>query len=353
MPQLRRDLIVNRWTVIAENRANRPGAVSAAASNHPPNPDDAESASEAIARCPFCPGHEHETPGEVLALRATDSQPNAPGWRVRIVPNKYPAFETQPSAPNDRPLAVEPQHDGPFFASQPAAGIHEVVIDTPRHLTTVSEMTDDELAASLGAIRARLLDLERQRHLKHVLIFKNVGRAAGATRDHLHSQLIGGGFVPPLVAEELAGAAAFYEQYHLCPFCRMIEAECAAGERLIDESPHFVAFCPYASRFPYELWILPRRHGGHFAATSLEEIDDLANFARRAIAKIERLSQPAAYNLVFHTSPFDSPAKDHYHWHIEVFPRMTIAAGFEWGSGCAINPVSPEAAAAFLRNIES
>jgi UDPglucose--hexose-1-phosphate uridylyltransferase len=284
----------------------------------------------------------------VFALRDDDTEPNSPGWHVRAVPNKYPALSREPVAPNDRATDIQPIVN-PLFLSAPAIGVHEVIIDTPRHVAAVGELTDEEFAASLTAIRARLLALRDKPDLKHALVFKNVGRAAGATREHLHSQLMAANLVPPLVAEELRGAARYFQDHGQCVFCRLIDEERDLGERIVCESAAFVALCPYASRFPYEMWLLPKQHASHFEWIEADDLADLASFARRAIARIESLSQPPAYNLVIHTSPFDSLAIEHYHWHMEVFPRLTIAAGFEWGSGCAVNPVSPEAAAGVLR----
>jgi UDPglucose--hexose-1-phosphate uridylyltransferase len=343
MPELRRDPIVDRWVIIAENRANRPGALSALSGSDQNNTCGADA-------CPFCPGNEAETPPEVFALRYDSTKPNSPNWRVRVVPNKYPALVTETTAPDDRKTHVSHSASAtPRFASVPAFGVHEVIIDTPRHVTTVGELTHQEFTDSLAAIRARLLALRDEPDLKHALVFKNVGRAAGATREHLHSQLMATNLVSPLVAEELRGAATFFKEHRQCVFCRMIDDERNVGERIVCESAGFVALCPYASRFPYEMWILPKQHASHFESIGAVDLADLASLARSAIARIEPLSQPPAYNLVFHTTPFDSVAIEHYHWHMEVFPRLTIAAGFEWGSGCAVNPVSPEAAARALR----
>ena len=345
MPELRRDPIVDRWVIIAENRASRPGALSAHQGS-----DSSDTTVRDADTCPFCPGNESETPSEVFALRDAGAEPNSPGWRVRVVPNKYPALLREPVTRNDPTTGLHLASSATrLFDSVPAVGVHEVIIDTPRHITTVGELNDQEFADSLAAIRARLVGLREQLDVKHALVFKNVGRAAGATREHLHSQLMASDLVPPLVAEEMRGAADFFRENGQCVFCGMIDHELRSGERIVCESAEFVALCPYASRFAYEMWILPKRHASHFELTSADDLADLASLARRAIAKTESLSQPPAYNLVIHTSPFDSVAIEHYHWHMEVFPRLTIAAGFEWGSGCAVNPVSPEAAAGVLR----
>jgi UDPglucose--hexose-1-phosphate uridylyltransferase len=345
MPELRRDPILNRYVIIAENRAARPGAEVGWAMT-----TDAESTAKLVGTahptCPFCPGNEHETPDEILALRGDATQQNQPGWRVRVVPNKYPALERD---------VVPPPHrgtDGPqslFFQASPAVGAHEVIIDTPRHVTTVGALRDLEFAELLSVVQSRLLALREDPRLKHALVFKNVGRAGGASIEHVHTQLMATDFVPSLVVEELRSARAFFAEHRQCLFCRMIAAEREQGVRVVAESAGYLAICPYASRFAYELWILPKRHASHFESIPAADVSDLASFTRHSIATIEQLSQPTAYNFFLHSNPFDSVAIEHYHWHIEVVPRLTIAAGYEWGSGCAINPVSPEAAAAVLR----
>jgi UDPglucose--hexose-1-phosphate uridylyltransferase len=345
MPELRLDPILNRWVIIAENRAKRPGALVIDPTQSVPGmPGDSPSV------CPFCPSNERETPGEVYALRNAPGEPNTPGWSVRIVPNKYPALLPEADISVNRGTNVTGLlRTTPPFVSSPALGIHEVIIDTPRHVTTVGELTDAEFADSLAAVRRRLSALRSRPDLRHALVFKNVGRASGATREHMHSQLMATPRIAPLVEEELLGAESFFACHGQCVFCRMIDLEFAGGERIVCQSPRFVIVCPFASRFPYEICILPRHHSSHFESIVEEDLDELAKLARGAIAKIERLSRSVAYNLVLHSGPFDSLAIEHYHWHIEVLPRLTIPAGFEWGSGCAVNPVSPESAAAALR----
>jgi UDPglucose--hexose-1-phosphate uridylyltransferase len=351
MPELRRDPIIDRWVIIAENRGARPGAFAAAMSFELPLPHSASSANANEAdTCPFCPGNERETPPSTFEFRDDAGRPDVAGWRVRIVPNKYPALVDKEVAELSRGSEFSPRS---LFASAAAAGVHEVIIDTPRHVATVGELTDAELSDSLLATRARLQSLRLRTDLAHALVFRNVGHAAGATREHIHSQLMATQRVASLVRAELEGAKQFFEEHRQCVFCRMIAEERALANRIVCESAEFIGLCPYASIFPYEIWILPKRHSSHFEQIAVEDLADLARLARGTIAKIERLSQPAAYNLIFHTSPFDSLAIEHYHWHIEIIPRLTIPAGFEWGSGWVVNPVSPETAAGVLRKMDS
>lgn len=350
MPDLRRDPILDRWVIIAENRGARPGAFAAGTSFELASREPHRASANADEDvCPFCPGNERETPPATFELRHGIGGADVPGWRVRIVPNRYPALVDEGIAESSRGSDLWPRF---LFASSPAAGVHEVIIDTPRHVASVGELTDAELSESLLATRARLQSLRRRTDLAHVLVFRNVGRAAGATREHIHSQLMATQVVTSLVRAELQGAKQFFEEQQQCVFCRLIAEERTRAQRVVSESANFIGLCPYASRFAYETWILPKRHASHFEQIAVEDLADLARLTRGIIAKIERLSQPPAYNLIFHTSPFDSLAIEHYHWHIEIIPRLTIPAGFEWGSGWAVNPVSPETAAGVLRAMD-
>jgi UDPglucose--hexose-1-phosphate uridylyltransferase len=352
MPELRRDPIIDRWVIIAENRGTRPGAfVDGALFDLPLAPRAPSAIADEADVCPFCPGNERETPPATFELRDDAGRPDVAGWRVRIVPNKYPALIDETVADSWRGSDFSPRPPS-LFATAAAAGVHEVIIDTPRHVATVGELTDGELSESLLATRARLQSLRRRTELAHALVFRNVGRAAGATREHIHSQLMATQGVASLVRAELEGAKQFFDEHRQCVFCRMIAEERVLAQRVVCESAKFIGLCPYASRFPYEMWILPKQHASHFEQIAVEDLDDLARLARGTTARIERLSQPAAYNLIFHTSPFDSLAIEHYHWHIEIIPRLTIPAGFEWGSGWGVNPVSPETAAGVLRRLD-
>jgi UDPglucose--hexose-1-phosphate uridylyltransferase len=358
MPELRRDPIIDRWVIIAENRGARPGAFVAGMSLGPPPREAAFSpltgaiAPHATEVCPFCPGNEHETPPATFVLHDETSRPDVTGWRVRIVPNKYPALLAEKAALAEPPPGRAGSSEPLLCVRAAAVGVHEVIVDTPRHIMTVGELSDRELTDSLAATRLRLQALRGQTDLAHALVFRNVGRAAGSTREHVHGQLMATRQVASLVRAELAGAKQYFDEHRQCVFCRVIEDELAHHERVVCESPAFVALCPFASRLPYETWILPKRHASHFEQIAVEDLADLASLTRGTIAKIERLSQPPAYNLIFHSSPFDSLSIEHYHWHIEIIPRLTIPAGFEWGSGWTVNPVSPETAAGVLRAMD-
>jgi UDPglucose--hexose-1-phosphate uridylyltransferase len=184
------------------------------------------------------------------------------------------------------------------------------------------------------------------------MVFKNVGKVAGASLEHTHSQIIVLPTVPRTVGDEMRGAQQFYDYRGRCIFCDMVAQELDDGERVVLEGEQFVAFEPYASRFPFETWILPKRHASHVEEITRESVAELAYCLKASLQKLEKALNDPAYNYMIHTTPFDLGAVDHYHWHIEIIPRLTKVAGFEWGTGFYINPVPPESAAEFLRGTQ-
>jgi UDPglucose--hexose-1-phosphate uridylyltransferase len=244
-----------------------------------------------------------------------------------------------------------PLRSEPFGQCASAAGVHEVIIESPHHAASLSELDDFQLRATWAAYRDRLAEHARHGRWKYGQIFKNVGAAAGASIEHTHSQLIALPHVPGEIQTELSACAAYFAQHRRGLFAELISRELAAGERFVAQSPRFVAFCPFASRFPYEVWVLPRAGSPRFdCVADDDELEELGQFVQNIVRKIECVLSRPAYNLFLHSAPFDSQDYDHYHWHVELFPRVTRAAGFEWSTGYFINPVSPEEAAAALRD---
>jgi galactose-1-phosphate uridylyltransferase (family 1) len=328
--ELRKDPVIDRWVIISGLRNNRP---------HDFKVDSPKRESDF---CPFCEGNEKKTPPEIYAIRREGTVANDPGWRVRVVPNKFPVLTVEGS--------VEKRAHG-MYDRMRGLGAHEVFIETPRHLTSITELPEEGVRDVLSAYRARLLDLERDSRLRYGMLFKNVGALGGASLEHTHSQLIATPVVPRRVMEELAGAQRFFEWRDRCVFCDIIDQELSDEERLVLKTERFVAITPYAARFPFETWILPRRHSSHFEASSAADIEELAFVLRRVLRKLELALKTPPYNYMFHTAPFQTPPLPSFHWHIEVIPRVTRTAGFEWGTGFYINPVAPETAAAFLREM--
>jgi UDPglucose--hexose-1-phosphate uridylyltransferase len=228
-------------------------------------------------------------------------------------------------------------------------GAHEVIIESPNHNTSFGAYDQRQAEEVLWAYRDRVLALKRDRRFRYALLFKNHGREAGASLDHPHTQLIALPVVPKRVNEELNGAQMYYNFKERCVFCDILRQEIMCGDRIVEENEEFIAFAPFASRFPFETWILPRRHETHFDQVEKHQVVLLGQLMRVVLGKIQRVLNDPPYNFMFHTAPMTEGPLPHYHWHIEIIPKLTQVAGFEWGTGFYINPTPPEHAAHFLR----
>ncbi len=330
MGELRQDIVTGQWVVIATERAKRPSDFERTRPARLPNEVD---------DCPFCPGHEHMTPLEVLAVRPEDGAPNTPGWQVRVFPNKFPAFETG--------SAVDPA--GGLFPVRPADGQHEVIVHSPDHAASLGTMPAEEVELVLRVYRHRYRVNCDDPHVRHVHIIVNHGRESGASLEHSHSQLFGVPLVPPLIELELEGAKLYAEQEGECVFCRIVEEELESGERVIARSSAYIAISPYASRFPFGVWILPRYHLESFGEIDEDQLDEFAEMLRGILGLFhDRFGDPP-YNYYIHTAPCDGREHPYYHWHLEFAPRLTTLGAFELGTGMMINVTTPESAAAYLR----
>ena len=329
--ELRKDPIVGRWVIIAPDRLSRPQ-----------NVQDCD-AIDAGAFDPFLEGNEVTTTDEILAYREHGTPRNGPGWRVRVIPNKFPAVRVE--------WEQVKRGDG-MYDKMSAVGAHEVIVECPHRETNMSRLTVDNIREVFWVYRDRLVDLKRDPRLVHALIFKNKGALAGASLDHSHSQLIVSPIVPIAIKEELDGAEHFYRYRGRCIFDDMIQQELASESRVVFETEQFIVFCPFASRFPFETWILPKQHSSHYENVTRGMIEELGMVMKKTLQKLEYALDDPPYNYVLHTAPFDSQPLPHYRWHIEIFPRINRVAGFEWGSGFYINPVAPEHAAEFLRKTD-
>ena len=328
MPEFRRDPVTGRWVIISTDRARRPQDFSR------------EQVTIQGGRfCPFCPGSELKTPPELLAYRQSGG-PNEPGWTLRVVPNKFPALRVEGD--------FDRQGEG-LYDRMNGVGAHEVAIETPTHQATLASLPDKAVEDVFWAFRDRILDLKKDRRMRYILVFKNHGEAAGASLEHAHSQLIALPVVPRNVAEELEGAKKYYELRERCIFCDLMRQEINTGTRVVVETEQFLVICPYASRFPFELWVLPRRHFSHFEASDVPLFRNLGWVMPVVLREIDKVLEHPAYNFIIHTAPLQEPELPHYHWHIELIPKLTKVAGFEWGTGFYINPTPPEEAAKFLR----
>jgi UDPglucose--hexose-1-phosphate uridylyltransferase len=332
LPELRKDPITGRWVIISTDRAKRP--------------NDFVRESVVIKGngfCPFCYGNEGKTPPEVLAFGRNGTGKDTPGWTVRVVPNKFPALGIEGD--------LDREGEG-LFDRMNGIGAHEVIIETPDHQKTLATLPDSAVEEVLKAYRARVTDLKNDHRFRYILLFKNHGEAAGASLEHTHSQLIALPIVPKRVREEVDNSKRYYEEKERCIFCDMIKQEVETGVRVIGENRQFIAISPYAPRFPFETWLLPRRHSSSFEVQPDSEYGNLAKLLRNILSRLDLVLDRPSYNYVVHTSPVGEEVNDHYHWHIEMMPKLTKVAGFEWGTGFYINPTPPEEAARFLREAQ-
>lgn len=318
MPEFRFDPLRHCWVSFAPERHQRPRDFAE---------DGAHVTSSIACDCLFCKGQEHRTPTATFTV--PNDLPNestgeplsvADDWRVRIVPNSYPAAAT-----------------------------HEVIIESPEHQTQMSGLDAAQFGRVVQAYWGRLSQLRQAAHIEHVSLWKNSGPAAGASLSHVHSQLMGTPFVSRAVQQELDLARQRCRDSQACPWCELLSTEQRAACRIVLETEYFVAFCPFASRFVAETWIVPRRHAAHFDSLTLSERTDFATSLRSCFTALETAFPNTAYNAALHTAPFRLPDVDAFHWHFEIMPRVNGLAGFELGSENYINTVLPEEAAAQLR----
>ncbi len=328
MPEFRKDPVSDHWVIIAPNRALRPGQFAA------------DAGERALGRCPFCRGHEADTPNAVATYDRQGRSSDDAQWQVRVVPNRYPALADTEQSP-----AVAPS----LYEVGPGYRAHEVIVEAPDHVLSFGELDDCQAELVFIAYRDRLRMLRANPKIAYGQLFKNSGSAAGASLEHTHSQLIGTPIVPTQIQAELARSRTYFERHGRCVFCAMMDLELSTGTRLVAENEAFLAFCPFASQFPYEVWILPRRHHCSFDMSEDGETGALARLVRDLVCGVESALRNPAFNFLIHTSPFRLSPVSYFHWHLEFSPRLTKTAGFEWGAGDYINTVSPEDAASKLR----
>ena len=305
--------------------------------------------------CPFCEGNEAETPSERDAFARTQLEekaldnyrrPNSPGWMVRSVPNRYPFVSPD--------LEQSIQQIGPYLES-PNAGIQEVLVDVPYHVERLSELTEVEFEYLIHFYHRRMTQLRKEIRWKYVQLFKNQGAEAGASLSHLHSQLVGLPFVPAKVEWEQQFLRRYGQERGLCYHCEVLAYEQREKKRFVTETDFFSVFCPFASIFPYEMYVVPKLHSPCFVHCLREELDDLGRLLQKLVRKLEAVLPVPAYNLVLKNSPWEDSDQEmcedeYYHWRLEILPRMTRIAGYELGTGDYVNPVLPEKAAQCLRD---
>lgn len=330
MPQLRKDPVLGRWVIISTERGKRPTDFA----------HDKEIAKGGF--CPFDEGNEDKTPPEVLAFREGASKPNTPGWRVRVVPNKFPALSIE----GDVDRAGEGMYD-----KMNGVGAHEVIVETPEHDVDFADLPPHQIELVTRAIQERMLDLQGDTRFRYIQVFRNRGNAAGASLEHPHSQLIALPILPKRVIEELAGSKRYYGYKERCVFCDIIAQETWTKSRIVCENDMFIAVAPFAARFPFEVWVLPQRHQPSFEVMDEATRRAYALVVKETLQRVNAALDDPPYNLIVHTSPTGERDLKYYHWHVEIMPKLTKVAGFEWGSGFYINPTPPEDAAQYLRDV--
>lgn len=327
MSELRREPVTRMWVVTT--------------TDHPKGPSDylpfkpPYRFQEPEGGCPFCPGHEWMTPPETFAMRTEKGE-----WLVRVVPNKFPFFHIE----GDFDRRPEGMYD-----VMEAIGAHEIVVESPLHQQSLATMDSFQIERILLAYRERFIDLKKDQRFEQFLILKNY---PGVFNRHPHSHVIAMPVIPRRIDEEIWGVLDYYQRRERCIFCDMIKEEISAKKRIILESVHFLVYSPFASRYPFEVWIIPKNHSPDFDQITEEEIGDLSVALQSLFVRFYKLLSDPPYSLTFHTSPVRSRFhRAEYHWHIETRLRIGMREGFEWGTGFFVNPTPPEYAAEWLRGV--
>jgi UDPglucose--hexose-1-phosphate uridylyltransferase len=331
MPELRKDPILGRWIIIARERSKRPTDFIV------------ETPATKGGFCPLCPGNEKTTPNEVLVYgRDPGHGPNSSSWRLRVVPNKYPALVIEGE--------LDKQGEG-LYDRMNGIGAHEVVIESPNHEDRFTYLPHDQMILTFRAFRERIRDLSQDPRFSYVMVFKNYGKAAGASLEHSHSQLVALPILPRMLVSELDGSLSYFKYKDRCIFCDIIRQEIQQDIRLVCENEKFVTLAPFAPRTPFEMWIMPRKHNSSYTDQDDESLSALTDIFSESLRRLDSCIPGVPYNFVLHTQPLRSEPLDHFHWHFEIVPKLTSIAGFEWGTGFYINPMPPEDTCRYLREV--
>ena len=342
MPELRRDPIVGRWVIIATERAQRPGNII----------DTSELTRQETGQpCPFCEHHESSVPPEVYAVR--DHSPhNAPGWKVRVVPSINPFLRIEPY--------FQRRGQGLYDVVN-GYGVHEVVIETPQHVANMADLDAGQIEQVIRAYAVRFQELSKNTQLKFIMVYKNFSRTTPSHFAHARSQIVATPINPMRAKDKLKGARDYFFHRERCIYCDLINQELDAKKRVVLESEHFAVITPFASRFPFETWIIPKKHHCDFERGIAGCENDLAQTLKAVLRKIKVGLNDPEYNYVIHSAPIRRHSKitpewktieEDYHWHIEVMPVLTRMAGFEKGTGFYICSIPPENTAEYLREVK-
>ncbi len=328
MNEIRKDPLSDSWVLVASERLKRPQFIKIRV----------EQEESELKNCPFCYGNEKLTPPEIFAIRPDNSPPDSPGWLTRVFPNKFPALKVE--------LNPEQQENQPYTKIG-GCGAHEVIVETPEHFKKFSAFSPQDFFNIFSTFQHRIRDLKRDRRLVQIMIFKNSGALAGATLSHAHCQLIALPIISAKMEQRLRTFNQFRQNFQTCLLCKIAEEEIALEKRIVNLNERIIIFAPYASRFSFELQILPRRHRACFEDEPEETISELAAVFSGLAKVISRKTEIDDFNLILNTAPAGINENE-FHWSIEFFPQLNRLAAFEWGSGFYINPILPEEVARVL-----
>ncbi len=332
MRELRRDPVLGRWVIVNVTDSLLPEDYGK---------ENRKFHQQEI--CPFCPGREARTPGEIEVVRRDNGKPNSSGWDVRVVPNKFPALDIHGE--------IDRRGIGLYDISN-GIGAHEVIIETPDHCTDFPEFSDQQMFDVISKYCSRSIDLAKDPRFKYVLIFKNYGVEAGASLEHAHSQVIALPMIPKNVLEALRGSDLYYRNRGRCVYCDIIDQEKQDGDRIIIQNEDFICFSLYTSRFPFESWIMPKEHQAQFCDMDDKQKHNLGLILKELLTRNKICLSDPSYNFFIHTAPIKYKHPESCHWHIEIMPKLTNTAGFEWGTGCYVVPTDPSIAAKCLRDVQ-
>lgn len=313
-----------RWVTIVSERAQRPHDFA-------PREDDAALSGRP---CPFCPGIEDATP------QAIETVDEGGEWKMRVLPNLYPAFHGE--------SGFVVHHLGPVHVAADATGVHEVFVYSRDHAGGIERLDDQHAAEMMQVLKRRLTAHDESSAVRYTQVIINHGREAGASLSHPHAQLLGLPFVPTEILDEERAFARFAGG---CVICTTIEAEVATGDRIVFANDDVVCVAPFWSGAPYELLLMPRHHEGHLQAADDRSLDAMGRAIRDAVGQLESAIGDVAYNLGVHSAPHEHSGE--YHWHVHLWPNLVTLAGFERGTGVMINVVAPEDAADALRSVQA
>ncbi len=335
MSQMRKDILTGSWVITAETNTVRPSDFYFT------------KVTKEAAFCPFCESNEAATPPEIFAIRDSNSSPNGPGWDVRVVSNSRPRLRVE----GDLGRRAQGIHD-----LMNGIGAHEIIVETPHHAPSLHDLDIPQLSKVICAYRSRMIDLRGDERIRYVLIFKNHGMEAGAhTITHSISQLMALAVTPLAIKTKLMIARDYFTMKERCIYCDVVQQEIRSAQRLIAENSDFVAFAPFASRFPFEMAVFPKAHDSAFSRIGEARIENLARVLKDILTRLDRTVGSPPYNLVLQDRPFLrqregywTTIEDDFHWHIEILPQVSRITGFEWASGFFYNPIPPELAAQSL-----